>query len=97
MISYVGNEINGLNSLYVSIAGVLVLLEAQAKGLPCVSFGCKQGPSEIIGDGVNGFLVEPNNVDEFAKKLFTLMQDKALREKFSQNSHKDLYRFNTKK
>ena len=38
---------------------VLVLMEAQAKGLPCVAFNCKEGPAEIIDDGVNGFLVEP--------------------------------------
>ena len=73
----------------------LVLLEAQAKGLPCISYDCKQGPSQIIDNGVNGFLVSPNNVDEFADKLLMLIQDEKLRVSFSKKSQKDLYRFNT--
>ena len=71
----------------------LVLIEAQAKGLPCVSFNCKHGPSEIITDGVNGFLVTPNDTDEFAEKLSALMRNYKLRKRFSDNAQKDLYKF----
>lgn len=71
----------------------LVLIEAQAKALPCVSFNCKHGPSEIISDGVNGFLVTPNDTNEFADKLLKLMKNYKLREFFSGNSQKDLYKF----
>ena len=71
----------------------LVLIEAQAKGLPCVSFNCKHGPSEIITDGVNGFLVTPNDTDEFALKLCQLMKDDELRQSFADQAQKDLYRF----
>ena len=74
----------------------LVLLEAQAVGLPCVSFRCKEGPEEIIDNGVNGFLVEPLNIDSFADKMRLLMQDEGLRIKFSKNSTKDLDRFDRK-
>lgn len=74
----------------------LVLLEAQALGLPCVSFDCKEGPSEIIDDGVNGFLIEPLNVDLLAKKMKILIKDECLRKKFSEKSTKDLYRFDRK-
>ena len=72
---------------------VLVLLEAQARGLPCVSFNCKQGPSEIIDNNINGFLVSPNDVDAFSEKLYELMTDNDLRSSFSKNAQKDLYRF----
>lgn len=72
---------------------VLVLLEAQAKGLPCVSFSCPQGPVELIDDGVNGLLVPPGNTEVFAEKLLMLMQDTTMRQSFSENSQKDLYRF----
>lgn len=71
----------------------LVLIEAQAKGLPCVSFNCKHGPSEIIADGVNGFLVTPNDTDEFALKLLRLMKDNELRQTFSNQAQKDLYKY----
>ena len=71
----------------------LVLLEAQAKGLPCVSFSCPQGPVEIIDDGVNGLLVPPGNTEVFAEKLLMLMQDTTLRQSFSENSQKALHRF----
>ncbi len=72
----------------------LVLLEAQAQGLPIVSFNCKEGPSEIIDDGVNGFLVESENYEMLAKKMDELMKNDALRLSFSLNSQKDLSRFN---
>lgn len=71
----------------------LVLIEAQAKGLPCVSFDCHEGPSEIISDGINGFLVPEGDVEGLTEKLGELMKDKTLRESFSKNSRKDLERF----
>ncbi len=71
----------------------MVLVEAQAKGLPIVSFDIKNGPSLIVDDGVNGFLIEPFNLDEFAQKLSLLMSDENLRQNFSNASQKDLGRF----
>lgn len=71
----------------------LVLLEAQSCGLPCVSFNCKEGPGEIIDDGVNGFLIDPFNVSAFAEKTIYLMENETIRLKFAEKSRKDLYRF----
>lgn len=61
---------------------VLVLLEAQAKGLPCVSFDCKEGHAEIITDGVNGYLSENGNVDELANKMKMIMNNAEIRKNF---------------
>lgn len=72
----------------------LVLIEAQSQKLACVSFRCKHGPSEIIDDGVNGILVEPENVDKLASVLLEVLQNNNLREKFSANSQNKLHRYN---
>lgn len=56
----------------------MVLIEAQAFGLPVVSFACKCGPRDIIKDGENGFLVEEGNVGELAAKMKLLMTNNGL-------------------
>lgn len=57
----------------------MVLLEAQAMGLPIVSFACKCGPKDVITDGVDGYLVEEGDVTALADRLFQLMSDADLR------------------
>ena len=59
----------------------MVLLEAQAAGLPIVSFECKCGPKDVIEDGVDGFLVKEGDIDALAEKLLLLMDDEMLRKK----------------
>jgi len=71
----------------------LVLAEAQSNGLPCVSFDCREGPREIIDDGINGFLVEEGNTDMLGERLLRLIKSRDLRKSFSRSAHKDLYRF----
>ena len=75
----------------------LVLLEAQAAGLPCVSFDCKEGPREIIDNGINGFLVREGDTKELSERILLLIKNTALRRSFSENSQKDLYRFTPEK
>ncbi len=90
---YVNSSIFVLPSRYEGF--VLVLMEAQAKGLPCVSFDCWEGPAEIIDDGVNGYLVECENSQKLAEKIEILMKDENLRIQFAQKAQKDLGRFDT--
>lgn len=59
----------------------MVLLEAQAAGLPIVSFDCKCGPKDILENGVDGFLVKEGDVDALAEKLMLLMRNEALRKR----------------
>ena len=53
----------------------MVLLEAAACGLPMVSYACPAGPSEIIRDGVNGYLAPAGNVPALADGLMAVMED----------------------
>ena len=78
MISvYKDASILAMSSYYEGLP--MVLLEAQAIGLPIVSFDCKCGPKDVIEDGVDGFLVKEGNIEELAQKLLVLMQDANLR------------------
>lgn len=51
----------------------MVLLEAQAFGLPIVAFDCDTGPSDIIENKVSGFLAENGNVKDLATKILLLL------------------------
>lgn len=53
----------------------MALIEAMACGLPCVSFDIHCGPSDIIDDGGNGFLVEFNDVKGMADKIMLLIEN----------------------
>lgn len=72
----------------------LVLLEALSYQLPVVSFKCPAGPSEIISDGINGFLIENGNTQEFSEKLLDLMQNETLLLNMKDNTKYKLERFN---
>jgi len=72
----------------------LVLTEAMTCGVPCVSFDCECGPSDIIRDKVDGFLVETGNVGCLAEKMELLMRDKSLRIEMGANAKKNVERFN---
>ena len=59
----------------------LVLGEAMASGLPCVSFDCPFGPADMMTDDYDGLLIEPENVDAMAAGLSLLMGDADLRDR----------------
>lgn len=71
----------------------MVLLEAKSYGLPLVSFDIMTGPSDIIRDGVNGYLVSYGNVEELTEKIGRLIDSDELRMKFSKNASLDMEKF----
>ncbi|SFV63112.1 Alpha-1,4-N-acetylgalactosamine transferase PglH [hydrothermal vent metagenome] len=75
-----------LSSLYEGFPNVLA--EAMAHGCASVAFDCKTGPSEMINDGVNGYLVEANNIDLLSKRIESLIDNGNIRKKFSEESLK---------
>lgn len=75
----------------------MVLLEAQAAGVPIVSFKCKCGPKDVVTDGVDGFLVEEGDVKGLADKLTILMNDDELRKRMGAAAYKASERFDESK
>lgn len=59
------------------------LLEGVGNGLPLVSFDINTGPSEIIRDEQNGYLIEAFNQDRMVECICRLMEDAQLREQMS--------------
>lgn len=57
----------------------LVLPEAMSCGVPVVAYNCPYGPSEIITDGVDGFLVEKKNKEKFVYRICQLIENRNLR------------------
>lgn len=63
-----------------------VLLEAQAYGVPCVSFDIETGPNEIIENGVNGFLISPYDKDIMSKKILEIIEKPSMKKFLSEGS-----------
>lgn len=72
----------------------MVLLEAQAFGLPIVAFQCKCGPKDIVSDGINGYLVPEGDIAGMAQRLEILMKDEALRKRMGLKAKESALRFN---
>ena len=71
----------------------MTLLEGKSWGLPLLAFDIMTGPSDIIDDGVNGYLIEPFDTDEMAAKIAGLMDDQSLRCRMSGNAAAGMERF----
>ena len=71
----------------------MVLLEAMAQGMACIAYDCKTGPSDIIEDGVNGILIEDQNLMEMQNGLKLLIENEELRKKVSIKAINSLERF----
>ncbi|MEB7722352.1 glycosyltransferase [Staphylococcus equorum] len=55
----------------------LTIMESIAVGCPAISYDVQYGPREIIEHGKNGYLIEPNNILEFANGMMKIV-DKPL-------------------
>ena len=75
----------------------LVIPEAMSCGLPVVAYDCPYGPSTLIADGENGFLVENLHADAFASQLSLLMSDENLRQRMGQAAAKSAQAYSAEK
>ena len=71
----------------------MVLIEAMACGVPCVSFDCPCGPSDIIRSGEDGFLVPNNDTVAFTQHLSQLIENHELRLKMGAQAKINVQRY----
>ena len=81
---YMNSSFYVLSSRYEGFA--LVIIEALSCGLPCVSFDCPNGPSEIIRSGENGLLVPLADIEKLSNSIEWMINHKADRDRMSLNA-----------
>lgn len=71
----------------------MVLIEAMACGVPCVSFDCNYGPADIITHNQDGLLVANDDIEGLAAALQQLITNDMLRTKMGIKAKINVKRF----
>jgi len=67
--------------------------EAMSAGLPVVAYDCVAGPSELIKDGYNGYLIPLFDDELFGQRLRELMKDDKQRTEMGLNAARSIQKF----
>ncbi len=73
-----------------------VIGEAMSAGLPVVAYDCIAGPSDMIENNKNGFLIELFDDKAFKNKLIYLMNNKEIREDMGQYAKKSIEKYDVR-
>ncbi|WP_461879747.1 glycosyltransferase [Fusicatenibacter sp.] len=91
-------ELLAMSNVYVASSkseGLgLNIIEAMASGLPVVALK-NRGHNELIQDGVNGFLIEQNDIQKFTERIIELYEDEQRRMEIVKNAQKSIERYET--
>tara|TARA_R110002012_G_scaffold283304_2_gene473575 strand:+ start:19911 stop:21011 length:1101 start_codon:yes stop_codon:yes gene_type:complete len=71
----------------------MVLTEAMAYGVPCVSFDCPYGPSDIISNHHDGILVPNHDTTALAHGMVSLMNDAQRRTEMGEMARVNVKRY----
>lgn len=64
----------------------MVLIEAMACGVPCITFDCPYGPANIVQNKYNGFVIENGNIEKLAIAIKDLISNSEKRLEFGKNA-----------
>ena len=73
----------------------VVLCEAMACGVPCVSVDCGPGIAEIIRHEEDGLIVAPGEIEQLAAGIVRLIEDEPLRRAMGERARRNIRRFST--
>lgn len=88
---YIESSIYVMSSRFEGLP--MVLIEAMSCGLPCVSFACPCGPSEIIRDNEDGYVVPFGDIDGLASRICLLIENEWIRKEMGLMARKNIMRF----
>lgn len=88
---YLESSIYVMSSRYEGFG--MVLIEAMACGVPCVSFDCNYGPSDIITSGEDGWLVPNGDWDDLANHLIKLIEEEDSRKIMGKLAKRNVVKF----
>lgn len=71
----------------------MVLIEAMAYGVPCISFDCPYGPSDILSDGIDGILLENGDTQALSLAILELIENEEKRILMGTNARENVRRY----
>lgn len=71
----------------------LVTMESLSHGCPVISYDIKYGPSDMIKNGQNGYLIPFEEQQEFSNKIIDVLQTPSLNKSLSEQAYKLIHPF----
>lgn len=93
-LEYLNSSIYVMTSRFEGLP--LVLIEAMHFGLPLVSFDCECGPSDLIEDGINGYLSQVGDTSTLADHINHLIENPSLRKQMGDASREKSFNYQVK-
>lgn len=81
--AYAASDVLLYTSLYDNLPGVIQ--ESLACGTPVVSSDVG-GINELVHEGVNGYLVQPGNIEEYTNRLLQILDDRSISKRLSEGA-----------
>lgn len=66
------------------------LMEAMCAGLPCISTNCETGPSDLINNGINGYLVPVGDSVALADLIIEMIENPSVAIELGKNARKSI-------